>query len=54
MIGLESILYETDEDGGTVEVCARLVSGTLEREALVDLVMTDDSAVSKSVLYKHT
>ena len=47
-IGLERTSYTTEEDGVTVEVCARVTRGTLEREVLVDLATSDDSAVSKS------
>lgn len=49
-IGLERTSYTTEEDGVTVEVCARVTRGTLERQVLVDLSMADDTAVSKSLL----
>ena len=47
-IGLERTSYTTDEGGGTVEVCARLTRGTLERQVLVDLAMTDDTAIGNT------
>lgn len=37
------------ENGRVIEVCARVTRGTLEREVEVDLVMTDNTAVSKSL-----
>ena len=42
-IGLERTRYDVDE-GEIVEVCAVLISGTLQREAVVTLQTMDGSA----------
>ncbi len=42
-IGFESTTYTTEE-GTTVEVCAVIISGMLEREAVVTLTSRDGSA----------
>lgn len=46
-IGLELTSYTVDENDGPIEVCARLVSGDLEKSVEVQLTTSDDSAVSK-------
>lgn len=48
-IGLERTLYSAREDDGTVEVCARLTRGALQREVEVELTMRDDTATSESL-----
>ena len=47
-IALEQISYGVDEADGPVEVCVVIVSGTLEREASVEVELSDISAGSKS------
>ena len=47
-IGFEETEYTTDE-GTTVEVCAMVTSGTLEREVTVTLTSRGDSATGKDV-----
>ena len=49
-IGLEMTSYTVQEDGISVEVCVRLQRGRLEREVEVDLLIADDTALSK---YSH-
>ena len=43
-IGLEEPSYTVDESGGTVEVCAILISGSLERTVDVTLFTMDGLA----------
>ena len=48
VIGLEDTAFSvTEEDGAFVEVCAVLLSGELERNAEIELVTSDDTAVGK-------
>ena len=57
MIGLEdTTLSVTEEDGAFVEVCAVLSSGELERNAEIELVTSDNTAVGKlmSKILFHT
>jgi hypothetical protein len=44
-IGLERPTYSVDEEDGTVEVCAVLLSGSLERTVSVTLSTSDGSAI---------
>ena len=41
-----------DEDVGTLEICAILRNGTLDRDAVVTLSTSDDTAVGKSLLFE--
>ena len=41
-----------DEDGGTVEICAILIDGTLERDAIVTLSTSDGTAMGKYLLFE--
>ena len=43
-IGLEETMYTVNEDGGSVEVCAVIVDGTLERDAVVVLSTSEGTA----------
>ena len=43
-IGFEMETYPALEDQGTVEVCARLMEGTLAREVVITFLTEDDSA----------
>ena len=45
-IGVEIPIYTVNEGDGTIEVCAILVSGTLERTVTFTLSTQDDSATS--------
>ena len=45
-IGLQMANYEVNEVDGNVRVCAILNDGTLERDVMVTLTSTDDSATS--------
>ena len=53
MIGLESETYEVSEDGGTIEVCAVVVEGSLEGELTLQLTTADLSAESKCAVNIH-
>lgn len=48
VIGFEQTEYETEE-GMVVEVCAELLSGTLERDALVVASSSDGTAIGMCV-----
>jgi len=48
-IGLERTSYTTAEDGGSVEVCAVVVEGELERSSEVSISTVDGSATGQSV-----
>ena len=50
-IGLEETSYTTAEDSGTVEVCAVVVEGELERSAEVILSTVDGTATGQSVFF---
>ena len=41
-----------DEDGGTLEICAILIDGTLERDAIVTLSISDNTAMGKYLLFE--
>ncbi len=43
-IGLEMTLYSAQEEDGPITVCAEVISGALERVALVNLTTADSSA----------
>ena len=43
-------MYSIPENGGTVEVCAVLIEGTLERAVEVDLPTDDGTAISESCI----
>ncbi len=47
VIGLEETLVTVSEDVGMRELCARVMSGTLMRDILVDVVYQDRNAMSK-------
>ena len=47
-IGLERTSYTTNEDSGTIQVCARLLQGSSEERITVDIDTIDDTAISKS------
>jgi len=49
VIGLEETSYTTAEDGGSVEVCAVVVEGVLERSAEVSISTVDGSATGQLV-----
>ena len=49
-IGVQIPMYEVDEGNGTVEVCAILISGTLERTVTFTLSTQDGSATSTDPL----
>ncbi len=53
-IGLEDPETVVDEDAGTVEICARIMDGVLDREITVTLTTNDDTAVCKSSIHKNT
>ena len=46
-IGLDRTAYTVDEDRNTVEVCARIIDGSLERSVEVDLFTRDMTAESQ-------
>ena len=46
-IGLDRTAYTVDEDRNTVEVCARIIDGSLERSVEVDLFTSDMTAESQ-------
>ena len=46
-IGFENETYSSDEGQGSVEVCARVIDGGLQRDVEVALVTQDGSAVGK-------
>ena len=48
-IGFEQILYTVDE-GVMVEVCTVVTSGTLERDAIIQLSSANDEAVGEIVI----
>ena len=50
MIGFEREDYQVSEGIGTVEVCAVLQQGSLDREIVLELSTSDKSAQSK---YNH-
>ena len=50
VIGVEFPTYEVDESNGTIEVCAILISGTLERIVTFALSTQDGSATSTDPL----
>lgn len=47
MIGLEREDYQVLEDAGTVEVCAIVLRGSLDREIVLELSTSDLTAQSK-------
>ncbi len=47
-IGLERPLYTVNETDGTIEVCAVLVSGSLERTVTVSLSTVDGTAKGRT------
>ncbi len=53
-IGLEDPEIVVDEDAGTVEICARILDGVLDREITVTLTTSDGTAVCKSSIHKNT
>ncbi len=53
-IGLEDPEIVVDEDAGTVEICARIMDGVLDRQITVTLTTSDDTAVCKSSIHKST
>ena len=48
-IGLERTSYPVDEGDGDVEVCAILISGTLERALNITLSTLDGSATGRNI-----
>ncbi len=53
-IGLEDTEIVVDEDTGTVEICARILDGVLDREITVTLTTSDGTVVCKSSIHKNT
>ena len=49
MIGFEREDYQVSEGIGTVEVCAVLQQGSLDREIVLELSTSDKSAQSKYI-----
>ncbi len=49
-IGLQRIIYSVSEDDDVIEVCAVLVSGTLERSVNVTVSSVDGSALGRMEL----
>lgn len=46
-VSLEMESYSTSEDEGFIEVCANITAGGLERQVMVNLATTDDTAEGK-------
>ena len=44
-------IYSVQEAGGSIEVCAELSGGTLQRNILVNLTTQDSTALGTSVFY---
>ncbi len=53
-IGLEDTEIVVHENAGTVEICARILDGVLDREITMTLTTSDDNAVCKSSIHKNT
>ena len=52
-IGFEEMVYRVDEDGGTVEVCARVLDGSLETSVVTSVESVDGSAEGENVPNIH-
>ena len=48
-MSLEREAYSVYESDGQVEVCAKLVSGVLDQEIVVTLIISPDTAVGECV-----
>ena len=46
-------MYQVDEDGGTVEVCARVLDGSLETSVVTSVESVDGSAEGENVPNIH-
>lgn len=49
MIGLEREDYRVSEGAGSVEVCAGVLQGALDRELILELSTSDKTAQSKYI-----
>ena len=52
-IGFEATIYEVNETDGTVEVCARVLEGSLNTSVVTSVESMDGSAEGQNVHSSH-
>ena len=47
-VGFEELIYQVDENGGSIEVCAEIIVGEIDTDVVVNIQTSDGTAVAGS------